>query len=123
MKNIWGSLLVASIGLGAVAAQAESVPGGADTGRQSCATLGLAFSYSAIIVDENIATMKSRGKPYSSPEFIAPSERAATELRATSKALEVRYGKPGTAAEMAEAKALSEKRLQPMRDAAAICLR
>ena len=108
---------------GSVAGVAQTQSSDTNTALRNCATIGLAFSNSAVLVEQNVETMRTRGNIASASDILSRMQAQATELRGTSKALESRYGKATTAEQIAKAKALSEKRLQPMRDAAAVCLR
>ena len=92
--------------------------------RQMCSTLGLAFHNSAAISNENIENMRTRaGGGASTDAFLVPMIAGAQRLSATSDALERRYSKANTPAEVAEAAALSQKPLKPMRDMAALCMK
>ncbi len=115
------------IGSAATAAYSEVVPGVLAATPGNCAMLGLAFHNSAAITLENVKTMRTRGQSAStSPEsldaFLAPMEAQSQKLTDTANALEHRYGKATAASQVAEASALSQKPLKPMKDLAAKCL-
>lgn len=106
------------IGLAATAAHSEVVPGNLEATPGNCAMLGHAFHNSAAITLENVKTMRTRGLD----AFLAPMEAQSQKLTDTANALERRYGKATTPSQVAEANALSQKPLKPMKDLAAKCL-
>ena len=115
------------IGLAATAAYSQVVPGVLEASPGNCAMLGLAFHNSAAITLENVKTMRTRGQSGSASAasldaFLAPMEAQSQKLTDTANALERRYGKATTASQVAEANALSQKPLKPMKDLAAKCL-
>ena len=115
------------IGSAATAAYSEVVPGVLEATPGNCAMLGLAFHNSAAITLENVKTMRTRGQnaatsPASLDAFLAPMEAQSQKLTDTANALEHRYGKATAASQVAEASALSQKPLKPMKDLAAKCL-
>ena len=115
------------IGSAATAAYSEVVPGVLEATPGNCAMLGLAFHNSAAITLENVKTMRTRGQsastsPASLDAFVTPMEAQSQKLTDTANALERRYGKATTASQAAEANALSQKPLKPMKDLAAKCL-
>lgn len=116
------------IGLVATAAYSDVVPSALEVTPSNCATLGLAFHNSAAITLENVKTMRTRGQsastsPASLDAFLAPMEAQSQKLTDTANALERRYGKATTPFQVAEANALSQKPLKPMKDLAAKCLK
>ena len=116
------------IGLVATAAYSEVVPGVLEATPSNCAMLGLAFHNSAAITLENVKTMRTRGQsastsPASLDAFLAPMEAQSQKLTDTANALERRYGKAKAASQVAQAEALSQKPLKPMKDLAANCLK
>lgn len=124
MIKIYAAVLGIVFSLVAASVHAQSAPDDPIAKRQMCSTLGLAFHNSAAISNENIETMRTRGGGGASADaFLAPMIAGAQRLSDTADALEHRYGKANTPAQVAEAAALSQKPLKPMRDMAALCLK
>lgn len=123
MIKIYSGVSGALMAIAATVAPAQSLQ--VDPARQRmCSTLGLAFQNSAAISDEDVETLHSRGTSGEALDaFLAPMKAGAKRLRDTGNALEQRYGKVDTPEQIAEAKALSQKPLKPMRELSVECLK
>ena len=109
-----------TIGLIAVSAHAQPAPAAPTADPVACSTLGLAFQNSAAISHQNVETLRSRGM---SGSILNSMMANAQKLTDTGLALEHRYGRAETPDQVAEAAAMAQKPLKPMRDAAAVCLK
>lgn len=109
------------ISLAATAAYAQTVPDDAVGKRLTCSTLGLAFHYSAAITDESIKTLRARPIPLGE-DFFGRMKAQSQKKTDMGNQLERRYGKAITDAQVADAKALSQKPLKPMWDMSEKCL-
>lgn len=110
------------ISLAAMVAHAQIVPEDATAKRAACATLGLAFHYSAAITDDSI---KSLGASNGSlgEDFFSRMKAQSQKKTDMGNQLERRYGKANIDAQTAEAKSLSQKPLKPMWDMSEKCLK
>ena len=109
-----------TIGLIAVSAHAQPVPAALTADPVACSTLGLAFQDSAAISHQNVETLRSRGMSSSILDSMTANAQKSID---TGLALEHRYGKAATPAQIADAAAMAQKPLKPMRDMAAVCLK
>ena len=118
MMRLGTAACAAFIGLGAFSAHAAT-DDSTDAKRHSCATLALAFHKSAAITDKSIAMMAQRNPEMDTAGMVANSKKK-TDM---ANDLERRFGKADTDAQIAEAEAMSQKKLKPMWDAAEECLK
>lgn len=109
------------ISLAATTAFAQIVPDDAAGKRLACSTLGLAFHYSAAITDQSIKTLRASNGSFDE-DFFGHMQAQSQKKTDMGNQLERRYGKASTDAQVADAKALSQKPLKPMWDMSEKCL-